>query len=407
MPKFAYYAKTRQGEPKKGIINTVNKDIALKILQDNGFTVINIENIDEKKGINLNFNLDIFDGVPQREMVVFSRLLSVLLDVQMSLNQSLTILRDQTKNKFFNGVLTQVINDIQDGNSFSESLAKHPKAFTPFFVAIIKSGEKTGGLQEALNFLADYLEDSYGIDSKIRGALMYPAFVTLVFFGIGLYIAYSVLPGLVDTLQDLSSAELPITTRFIIWGSDFLQAYIWWVIGGLLATVGGLWYYSKTTSGKKVWDRFQLKLPVFGDLFTKIYVSRFVINMQTLLKASIPIIESLKITASVVGNTVFEDIINESIKGVKEGGQMTDSILKRKEFPSISAQIIQVGEKTGKLDEVLGTIGRFYKAEIENIVKNLTALLEPIIMVIIGLGVAIFIMAILLPIYNATGSITA
>lgn len=407
MPKFAYYAKTRQGEPKKGIINTVNQEIALKILQDNGFTVINIENLDAKKGINLNLNLDIFDGVPQREMVVFARLLAVLLNVQMSLNQSLSTLRDQTKNKFFNGVLTQVINDIQDGNTFSESLEKHPKAFTPFFVAIIKSGEKTGGLQEALNFLADYLEDSYGIDSKIRGALMYPAFVTLVFFGIGLYIAYSVLPGLVDTLQDLSSAELPITTKFIIWGSDFLQEYIWWVIGGLVGTIGGLWFYSKTTSGKKVWDRLQLKLPVFGDLFTKIYVSRFVINMQTLLKASIPIIESLKITASVVGNTVFEDIINESIKEVKQGNQMTDAILRRKEFPSISAQIIQVGEKTGKLNEVLGTIGRFYKAEIDNVVKNLTALLEPIIMVIIGLGVAVFIMAILLPIYNATGAITA
>jgi len=407
MSKFAYYAKNKQGEPKKGIINTVNQDLALKVLQENGFTVINIENLDAKKNINLNLNLDIFDGVPQRELVVFVRLLSVLLNVQISLNQSLTILRDQTKNKFFNAALTQVINDIQDGNSFSEALDKHPKAFSKFFVAIIRSGEKTGGLQESLNFLADYLEDSYGIDSKIKGALMYPAFVTLVFLGIGLYIAYSVLPGLVDTLQDLSTAELPITTKIIIWGSDFLQAYIGFVIGGIVGLVGGLWYYSKTPAGKRVWDRLQLKLPVFGDLFTKIYVSRFVINMQTLLKASIPIIESLKITASVVGNTVFEDIINESIKEVKGGGQMSSAILRSKEFPNISAQIIQVGEKTGKLDEILGTIGRFYKAEIENTVKNLTALLEPIIMVVIGLGVAIFIMAILMPIYNATGSITA
>lgn len=403
MATYQYQAKNRQGETKKGTINAVNEDVALTTLQSHGLTVISLANADKKSVVNLN--IELFKGVSAREMVIFSRLLATLLEVQVPLIESLTILSGQTKNKFFQETLTAVIHDIQDGSLLSEALSKHRKVFSPLYVAMVQSGEVSGSLQDSLMFMAKFLEEQYELNSKIKGALMYPAFVMGIFAVIAIGVVYFVLPGLIEILDGLNATELPITTRMIIWLNGFVQAYIWAILIGIIVVVGSVYYYLKTESGKKFWDKWQLKIPVFGDLFMKIYIARFSINMYTLLRGGIPILTALKISSSVVGNDVYAKVINQAIKEIKEGSQMSSAFLKSKEFPEVAAQIIRIGEKTGKIDNVLKTLSNFYRKEVDVVVKNLTTLIEPVMIVVLGLGVGVFVVSILMPIYNIAGSI--
>ncbi|MGA1049562.1 MAG: type II secretion system F family protein, partial [Minisyncoccia bacterium] len=199
--------------------------------------------------------------------------------------------------------------------------------------------------------------------------------------------------------------SLPWTTQIIVYGSNILQDYIWLVLIGLVGTIGGIAYLLNTNAGSKWADKWKLRLPVFGDLFTKVYVVRLATNLKNLLGAGVPLISSLEISAKVVGNSVFEKIIQESIVNVKAGGQFSATLMKYPEFPYIASQIISVGEETGKTVTVLETITRFYKQELDTMIDNLTVLIEPFMIVILGIGVAIFVVSILLPIYNVTGSL--
>lgn len=403
MPKFSYYAKTKAGEAKKGIINAISEDVAVNTLQSHGLTVVSIK--DEEKKNPFASDLELFNGVSAREMVVFSRLLATLLEVQVPLIESISILQGQTNNKYFQKVLAQVVADVQDGSLLSEAMSKHPKVFTTLYVAMVQSGEVSGSLQEALLFMAQYLEDQYDLNNKVKGALMYPGFVLAVFTVIGFGVAYFVLPQLISVLEGFAEdTQLPLTTRIIISASNFLQENVFIILGLILVLVLSLVYYFRTPAGKKFTDKWQLKVPLFGDLFTKIYVARFATNMRTLLQGGIPILTSLKISSTVVGNSVFAGIIQDAIKEIKEGGQMSAALLRHKEFPDIAGQMVKIGEKSGKIDSVLETLARFYKKEVDVVVDNLTTLIEPVMIVILGLGVGVFVVSILMPIYNVAGS---
>ncbi|MEX0595338.1 MAG: type II secretion system F family protein, partial [Candidatus Paceibacterota bacterium] len=299
-----------------------------------------------------------------------------------------------------------LVLDLQDGNLLSDAMEKHPKVFDTLFVSIIRSGEASGGLQEALLYMADYLEEQYELNNKIKGALAYPAFVLLIFVVLGLGIAYFVLPQLVEVLESVSdgTAELPWMTQIVVAGSNFLQEYVWLVLIGIIGIVSGVVYGFKTEAGIKFADKWKLRVPVFGQLFTKLYIARFATNLKNLLRAGVPLISSLEISSKVVGNSVFENIIQESIVNVKAGGQLSETFMKYKEIPYIASQIIQVGEKTGKTILVLETLTRFYKQEVDTLVANMTVLIEPIMIVGLGIGVAIFVLSILMPIYNIAGS---
>jgi type II secretory pathway component PulF len=403
MATYQYQAKNRQGETKQGTINAVNEEVALTTLQSHGLTVISLSSKGKKSVINLE--IEIFQGVSSREMVIFSRLLSTLLEVQVPLIESLTILAGQQHNKFFRQTLSLVVHDIQDGSLLSEAFAKHKKVFSPLYVAMVQSGEVSGSLQDALMFMANFLEEQYALNSRIKGALMYPAFVMVTFLAIGLGVVYYVLPGLIEILEGMDVTDLPVTTRMIIWLNGFVQEYILFIIMGILVFAGGGIYFLKTEYGKKFWDTWQLRLPVFGNLFKKIYIARFSINMYTLLRGGIPILTALKISSSVVGNNVYVNIINQAVKEVKEGSQMSSAFLKNKEFPEIAAQIIRVGEKTGKIDNVLKTLSNFYRNEVDGVIKDMTTLIEPAMILVLGVGVGIFVVSILMPIYNIAGSI--
>ena len=294
---------------------------------------------------------------------------------------------------------------MQDGNLLSDAMEKHPKVFDTLFVSIIRSGEASGGLQEALLYMADYLEEQYDLNNKIKGALAYPVFVMLIFVVLGLGIAYFVLPQLVEVLDSVASdQELPWMTQIVVAGSNFLQEYVWLVLIGLVGIVGGIFYFLKTEVGIKFADKWKLRIPVFGQLFTKLYIARFATNLRNLLRAGVPLISSLEISSKVVGNYIFENIIKEAISNVKAGGQLSETLMKHNEVPYIASQIISVGEKTGKTILVLETLTRFYKQEVDTLVANMTVLIEPVMIVGLGIGVAIFVLSILMPIYNIAGS---
>jgi len=404
MAKFTYLAKTKDGVTKQGIVTASNEDSALSALQGKDLIVISLQDINKQSSFGKD--LEIFNRVSARELVVFTRILSVFLEVQISLVDAVSVLRDQNKgNKYFTKILDQLVLDLQDGNLLSDAMEKHPKVFDKLFVSIIRSGESSGGLQESLLYMADYLEEAYDLNNKIKGALAYPVFVMLIFVVLGLGIAYFVLPQLVEVLESVASdQELPWMTQIVVAGSNFLQEYMWLVLIGLVGIVGGIVYSLKTEAGSKFVDKWKLKIPVFGPLFTKLYIARFATNLRNLLRAGVPLISSLEISSKVVGNYIFESIIQEAIVNVKAGGQLSDTLMKHNEVPYIASQIISVGEKTAKTILVLETLTRFYKQEVDTLVANITVLIEPVMIVGLGIGVAFFVLAVLMPIYNIAGS---
>ena len=404
MKKFTYLAKTKDGVTKQGIVTASSEDSALSTLQGKDLIVISLQ--DTNKQSAFGKDLEIFNRVSARELVLFTRILSVFLEVQIPLVQAVSVLRDQNKgNKYFTKILDQIVLDLQDGNLLSDAIEKHPKVFDKLFVSIIRAGEASGGLQETLLYMADYLEETYKLNSKIKGALVYPVFVILIFVVLGLGIAYFVLPQLVEVLESVASdQELPWMTQIVIAGSNFLQKYVWVVLIGLVGIVGGIVYALNTEAGSKFADKWKLKTPLFGQLFTKLYIARLATNLRNLLRSGVPLISSLEISSKVVGNYIFEGIIKEGIVNLKAGGQLSDTLMKHNEVPYIASQIISVGEKTGKTILVLETLTRFYKQEIDTLVANLTVLIEPIMIVGLGIGVAFFVLAVLMPIYNVAGS---
>jgi type IV pilus assembly protein PilC len=406
MAKFTYLAKTKDGVTKQGIVTASTEDSALSALQGKDLIVISLQDVNKSSAFGKD--LEIFNRVSARELVVFTRILSVFLEVQIPLVDAVSVLRDQNKgNKYFTEILDQLVLDLQDGNLLSDAMEKHPKVFDKLFVSIIRSGEASGGLQEALLYMADYLEEQYDLNNKIKGALAYPVFVLLIFVVLGLGIAYFVLPQLVEVISSVSeegNTELPWMTQIVVAGSNFLQEYVWLVLIGLVGIVGGIVYALKTEAGSKFADKWKLKIPVFGELFTKLYIARFATNLRNLLRAGVPLISSLEISSKVVGNYIFENIIQEAIVNVKAGGQLSDTLMKHNEVPYIASQIISVGEKTGKTILVLETLTRFYKQEVDTLVANLTVLIEPVMIVGLGIGVAFFVLAVLMPIYNIAGS---
>lgn len=405
MAKFSYLAKSQDGQSKQGFINAVNEDVALTALQSKGLVVISLKNTTSQSLFSQD--LEIFNKVSDRELVIFSRILATFLEVQIPLVEALSLIREQNKkNKYFTAVLDQLIAEVQDGNLLSESMAKHPKVFSQLYVSMTKSGEAAAGLQEALSYMADYLEGQYDLNNKIKGALAYPVIVLLVFLVIGLGIAYYILPQLVTILNNMgSNVQLPLSTQIIISGSEILQQYIWIILGGLILFVSSFIVFIRTEGGSRWADIWKLRLPIFGQLFTKLYVTRFSSNMKTLLQGGVPIITALEISSVVVGNQVFQNIIQDAINSIKGGGSLSKALLQHEEFPYIASQIIAVGEKTGRINSVLDTLSRLYKKEVDNVASNLTVLVEPILIVVLGIAVAVFVVSILLPIYNIAGSL--
>lgn len=399
--RFNYLVRTQKGELQSGKIKATDQETAIKTLQENDFIVIKLQS-DQKISL-LAKDIGIFKRVKRKEIFVFFRQISILVEANIPLVQALKSLGQQVKSPYFEEILFEIANNVDGGMSLSQAMAKYPKIFSNFSINLIKSGEVSGRLQECLNYLAEYLEKEYYLVSKIRGAMAYPAFILSAFLIVGVLVMIMVIPNLTSILIE-SGQDLPWTTILIIAVSGFLRVY-WWIIF-LFLIIGFFCFskYKKTKKGKDYWDRFKLKMPVFGKILQKTYLARLSNNLSALTKGGVSIIQSLSIAGKVVNNTVFQRILFEAKEKVKTGQNISSVLEKHDEFPPLFCQMIKTGEKTGKLDILLGKLSNFYNKEVDNVIDNLSQLIEPVLIVVLGIGIGILVMAVFMPIYNLTGS---
>lgn len=400
--QFNYKAITATGEKKEGIVEAVNKDLAISALQRRGLVVASIKSTDEAKGF---LEISIFESVPMKDIVMLSRQISTLFEAQVSALKAFSLLGGNTENKLLQRTLNQIVDDIQAGFSISGALAKHPKVFSEFYVNMVKAGEESGKLVQTFSYLADYLDRQYELTSKTRNALIYPAFVIFVFITVMVLMFVIVIPKLSQIIID-SGQQIPIYTKVVIGISNFFVNYGLFLLIGIVAFGVYVWWYSQSDKGKKYLDQVKLSIPFAGTLFTKLYLSRIADNMETMLTSGIPIVRSIEITAAVVGNRVYRDIMLMAADKVKAGSSLADSVDRHVEIPSIMVQMIKVGEETGSVGMVLKTLGKFYKREVDDAVDTLVDLIEPIMIVLLGVGVGILLTSVLVPIYNIASGIS-
>ncbi len=394
--KFIYQAKNREGQLKRGFVVAATEAKAEQLLADNGFVIISLkvqnENMLEKInpfGKRVNF----------KDLVLFSRQLSTLISARVPILQSLRILQSQITSKGLQGILRDLVTSIENGESFSLALSKHPEAFGNIYVALVRSGEVSGSVAKSLDYLADQLEKDYQLRSKVKSALTYPLFVLVALAAVGFLMFKFVLPKLTSVLKE-QGGELPLVSRAIISVTDFFQVY-WWVILLLVAAavVGGR-FFLRTAFGRAWWDSIKIRIPVIGDIFVKVYLARFSRNLSTLVAGGIPIIQAIKIIADIIGNSIYHDILMSVADQVTNGKSISESLTGHREFPPLVTQMIKVGEQTAELDTILAKLADFYEKEVDAKVGVLATLLEPLIMIILGIGVGLLVAGILLPIYN-------
>ena len=337
--------------------------------------------------------------VSPKDLVIFSRQLSVMISAEVPIVQALKVLIRQTANKNLKKVVANIAADVEGGAKFSIALGRYPSVFDDFYVNIVRSGETTGKLDEVLDYLATQQERDYDLAGKIKGAMIYPAFILFGLVSVGIIMMIFVIPKLTEILKE-SGATLPLSTRILMGTSDFMKNY-WWVLLILIVfLVAGVRYLISFPLGRRYWDNLKIKLPIFGQLFRRIYMVRFTRGLATLLTGGVEIVASLKIAGDIVGNAVYKDLILQTVKEVEDGNPITTVLAKSKEIPVMVTQMLGIGEQTGKIDVILSRLTDFYTREIENMVRNLTTLMEPLIMLVMGVAVGIMVSAIILPMYN-------
>ncbi|HBO17224.1 MAG: pilin biogenesis protein [Candidatus Moranbacteria bacterium GW2011_GWE2_35_2-] len=401
--KFVFEAKDQNGKVKKGKVEAVNKETAVEVLHQNMLVPFSIE---QEKEMN-KFLKDLqnsWDRVSQKELMIFFRQFSTLIGAKVSIINSLQAVREQMENKALRRVIQEISNDIEDGMTLAESLEKHPEIFSALTVSTVKAGEVSGNLQKSISYIADNIEKNYQLTAKIKGALFYPVFVIIAASIIGFLTMIFVIPKLTQVIIDMG-AEIPWYTQVIITTSSFFENYWWAILVVILGVVGGSMYYTRTESGKRDWDFVVLKIPIIGKLARYVYITRFSSNFSMLLAGGIPIVQALVVVSEVVNNTIYKGIILRGADEVKAGGNISSIFSRSTYIPVIVTRMIKIGEETGEMNGSLDSIASFYEKETDNIVRNLTSLIEPVLIVFLGIGVAVLVFAILLPIYNITGNI--
>jgi type IV pilus assembly protein PilC len=389
------------GESLSGIVEAPGETEAAELLGERGLIVLSLVAGKKKSFKGLNINLG---GVNQKDLVIFSRQLAVMISATIPIVQALRILSQQTSNPVFTDKIVEIANDVDGGMKLSDAMSKHSKIFSNFFVAMIKSGETSGRLEEVLEYLADQMEKDYDLVARIKGAMIYPIVILVGLVGVSILMMVYILPKLTPMLKE-SGAELPTITNWLIAISDFMVSswyYILFVLA-LLAFVFVFW--TKSQSGKNMWDSIKIKIPIFGGLFKKIYLVRLTRSLHTLIKGGVPISMALRITAEVVDNKAYADLIMKTVAEVEAGNSISTLFAKSPLVPKMLSQMMIVGEKTGRIDTILERLSDFYSREINTMVANLTTLIEPIILVMMGVGVGGIVAAIMLPMYKVAQNI--
>jgi len=399
---FAYRALDTDGHEKEGTVEALSMDQAIATLQRRSLIVSSIDPAVKKNALTMEIGF--LKRVSNKDIVILSRQIATLFEAQVSALRVFRLLASEVENKYLSEILTQVADDIQGGSPISKAMASHPKAFSIFYVNMVHSGEEAGKLSETFGYLADYLDRTYEVVTKAQNALIYPAFVIAVFFIVMGLMLTMVIPKISTILID-SGQEIPTYTKVVIWFSEFLVSYGFLFIIGIFILAGVSWRAMQTPRGQLFFDSFKLDLPYIGDLYQKLYLSRIADNFATMLVSGVSAVEAVEITASVVGSSTYERMLRESAEDVKGGSSISDAFGKHPEIPGIMSAMIRVGEETGELGKILTTLAKFYRREVSNAVDTLVDLIEPLMIVMLGLGVGTLLASVLIPIYNVAGNI--
>ncbi len=399
---FKYKATTREGEERSGSIDAFGVDVAISALQKRDLIIVSIQSADD-----LSFTerlLSMFESVKTKDVVILSRQLATLFEAKVSVLDTFKLLSSETENTLLRKKLVEITDDIQSGVPISTAMSKHPAVFSPFYVSLIRSGEESGKLPESFNYLADYLERQFAIVSKVKSALIYPAFVVVSFLVVMVLMLVLVIPRLAEILTE-TGQKVPLYTSFVIWLSGFFVKYGIFVFVAMIALGILTWRYVKTSSGKAVINTLQLNMPYVGTLYRRFYLSRIADNMDTLITSGVSMVRSLEVTADVVGSDIYKKVLLDAVLAVKSGNPLSQALAQSSDVPRIMSQMTKIGEETGNLGFVLKTMARFYKREVDTAVDTLVALIEPMMIIFLGVAVGLLLVSVLGPIYNITAGI--
>ena len=398
---FHYKAIDNTGNRREGDIDAVSLEVAISSLQRRGLVISSVNPADKK---SLFFSdITLFEKVTNKDLVILSRQIATLFEAQVSALRVFKLLAAESPNPALRKKLTQVADDLQGGNSIVKALSRHPDVFSDFYVNMVKSGEEAGTLNETFIYLADYLDRTYEVSTKARNALFYPAFVIGTFVVVMVLMLTMVIPKIGDILAE-TGQEVPIYTKVVLGISDFLVNSGVFVLVALIIIGYLLWRYSKSEEGRHMFSELRMSLPVLGTLYKTLYLSRIADNFSTMLSSGIPMVRAIELTAGVVGNKIYEDILMETSIQVKSGSSISAALGKYEEIPGIMVQMMKVGEETGELGKILETLAKFYRREVNNAVDTLVGLIEPIMIIVLGVGVGVLLASVLIPIYNIAGS---
>ncbi len=395
MPTYAWKGKNRYGDAVGGERVASSAEDLTRVLQKDQITITSISPV--KKGLALPFLKR--EKVKLKELSVYSRQLSVLIDAELPLIQSLSILEEQQKNKYFRNVIRTIKEDVEAGSTLNQAKRKHPKVFDDLYCNLVASGEQSGSLDVMLRRLAEYIERNVKLRAQVRQAMIYPVGILIFAVLVSTFLLWKVIPVFASIFHDLG-AELPLLTAVIVKLSGFVQKNIIFIFLGFIGLIMAFRYYRNTTNGRWTTDRIMLKIPLFGPLMYKVSMTRVTRTLSTLISGGVPMLEALKITSTTAGNVLIEKEILEARKLVSEGKTMNEAFKESGRFPLMMLQMINVGEATGTLDEMLSKLSVFYDEEVETSVAALLSIMEPIMLVFVGGLVGSLVVAMYLPIFS-------
>lgn len=399
---FHYTAINQEGTKTEAEIEASSQDVAIVLLQKRGLSVVTIQ--DKSEDANLTFSF--FKAkIKPKDVVIFSRQIATLFEAGVSALKAFRLLAAENDNKELQRQLTGVADDIESGVSLSDALSKRPDLFSPFYVNMVKAGEESGKLNESFLYLADYLDRDYELRQKVKKALTYPMFVVGTFIVIMVGMFVFVIPKMAAMFAD-QGAELPMITKIVLGTSEIFVKY--WLIVFPVMIIGGWLFYRwmQTEEGQRKVDEIKTKTPVFKNLYQRIFLTRLADNMHTMLSSGVPIVRSIDITSAVVDNVVYKELLKRVSAKVQSGVAFSKALYEEPLVPNILVQMVRIGEETGELGYILKNLATFYKRELDTAIDNVIGLIEPAMIVGLGLGVGVLVSSVLLPMYSLSASIS-
>lgn len=402
MPFFTYKAKNGEGKIQRGQVEASSLQRAGETLIEKGLFVIDVKPVVENTFTQVTKKVK---SVKFADVVIFTRQLASIVEAGLTLTMGITLLIEQAKPNM-KILLIQILNDLESGVSFNQALAKHPKIFDKSYISLVRAGESSGSLDLILNRLADNMEERKDFQSKVKGAMIYPAVILLVMGVVGIIMMVVVVPKLLEVFNEFG-ADLPLPTKILIAISDFLTNFWWAIILIIIGLISAFMVWYRNDDSKRIVDNYIFKVPILGNLRKKTILTNFAQTLAMLIKAGVPLVESLSLAAEGMSSINYRDYLKVVGEKVEKGVALGTALGVYEDFPMVMAQMVKVGEETGKLDDILFKLSQYFKGEAERAVAGLMAAFEPVIMVVLGLAVGFVVIAIIMPIYDLTNQISA